>query len=244
MPQFLVKKSALGDGKARLDGDEAHHARDVFRLKEGDTIRLFDGDGKGFEGQISHMGKKDIDIRIFSTHQSEAPPAVLITLGQSLIPHQAMDDVIQQATELGVEEIIPVASRRSIVRLSSPRSHSKKEHWNKVALAGCKQCERLKVPVIRGPMDIEDVPEIFGNYDLVLVADSHWADESLRSCMSKVFNIKKILVIVGPEGGLTYPEIEMLKNRGARIVSLGGYTLRSQTAAIHLLSVISHLYGL
>ena len=142
MPQFFVRKEAISNGWAEVEGDEAHHARDVFRLKRGDAIKLFDGEGNGFGGRVADVSRSRLRVEIV-TRAAEPAPRMRVTLAQSVLPRDAMDWVIEKAVELGVSEIAPVMPMRSIARLDPKRRTEKKEHWEKLVLAACKQCERL-----------------------------------------------------------------------------------------------------
>jgi len=242
MAQFLVRKELINDGFARLEGEEAHHARKAHRLKAGDTIRIFDGEGTGYEGLIADAGKNGLRVKILSRVPEAPRPILSVVLAQSLLPGEAMDDVIQRATELGADEIVPVSGGRSIVKLSASRRHAKIEHWEKVALAGCKQSHRLRLPRIHPVTRLEDLLSRLGDHDLVLVPDTAHSGETLRHCLSVVFNVRKALVLIGPEGGFEAAEVASFKQRGARLVSLGAEVLRSGTAALHVLSVLKYLY--
>ena len=157
MVQFWIPKNTVQNQLARLEGEEAHHARDVFRMKEGDSIRLFDGEGNGYQGKIRRISEEAVEAEVLSSVQAPSKPSVSVVLGQSMIPRERMDEVVEKATELGALEIIPVLSQRSIIRLSLQKRKAKKSHWEKVALSACKQCDRLDLPKIHEVVKLEEL---------------------------------------------------------------------------------------
>lgn len=240
MVQFLIDPKAISNGGAKLKGEEARHARDVMRVQVGDAVRLFDGQGKGYEGKVAKLSPAAIDVEELKPFLSPTS-RVQLSLAQSLLPHSAMDDLVHKATELGMKNLIPIVTRRTIVRLDGAKRDSKKEHWQKITLAACKQCDRLDIPVVRDVMKFEDLPKLFGEFDLVILCEPLFPEETLKVCLARVFSVERILIVTGPEGGFTEDEVKSARAKGARCVSLGSGILKSETAAIFALSVLRYL---
>ncbi|PIX05537.1 MAG: 16S rRNA (uracil(1498)-N(3))-methyltransferase, partial [Gallionellales bacterium CG_4_8_14_3_um_filter_54_18] len=154
MPRFYCPPPLPDQGSFNLPPGAAHHASRVLRLREGDAVQLFDGEGHECHGVIDDLSGKQIvigDIRQVAAGR-ESPLPVL--LAQALSSSEKMDWVIQKATELGVVEIQPLATERSIARLSAERAQKRTEHWQQVIIAACEQCGRNVLPVIHPPLDI------------------------------------------------------------------------------------------
>ncbi len=240
MPQFLVSPTDLKNGKAVLTGEEAHHARDVVRIRAGDPIRLFDGAGTGFRGTVSAFQGKGVEVRIESSFREDRDTGPVLV--QSLLPKEAMDWLVEKATELGVREIIPITTRRTQVRLEKKRAEEKRAHWEKTALAACKQCDRLRLPVVRGVLSLEEwlaaVPPggIFYYGDLSPKAVP-LRDEILRDSAGP----KWTGIVIGPEGDFDDAEKTAMRKAGLRPVSFGSSVFRSETAAIYACSIFNYL---
>lgn len=241
MPQFFVRKNAIKDGWATLEGEEAHHARAVCRLKVGDPIRVFDGEGRGLEGRIEGVSRRTVGVKISVEHHEPDGHGINVVLGQSLVPRDAMDWIVEKATELGAGEIIPVVSERSIVKLGAVKRSSKRSHWQRLALSACKQCGRLILPKIHEVTPLRELARGAEHYDLVLLTDPDGDAFSIEEYSRLVREAKNILAIVGPEGGYSKGEVKEWTDRGAKRVSLGLKTLRSETAALYVLGILRFL---
>ncbi len=227
--------------KASLDGDEARHARDVFRLKEGDPIRLFDGKGSAAAGRITAATKAGLEVRIETRLPSDPIPVISLELAQALVPGETMDQIVRQAAELGVNRIWPVACERSVVRLDADKRLTKLEHWKKTVLAACKQCDRNTLPEVMPVITPRDLAARFGDYAAVLAASPQDPDGGLALPACPATGPSRALLLIGPEGDFSPAEIALFRQAGARVVSLGPLILKSDTAAAAALAVLGHL---
>ncbi|MBP9733240.1 MAG: 16S rRNA (uracil(1498)-N(3))-methyltransferase [Candidatus Omnitrophica bacterium] len=226
----------------RLDGDEAKHARDAYRLTAGDEIRIFDGKGKASVGTISEAAKSGLEIRIDRALDPDPVFPVQLDLGQALMPNQTMDDVMRQATELGVSRVWPIACERSIVKLDAAKRLAKLEHWRKTSLAACKQCDRNTLPEIMPVIGADDLVGRFNEFGAVLTACPQKPEGELGLWISdKPLDPARILLLIGPEGDFSPDEIARFSANGSRIVSLGPLILKSDTAAASAISVLQYL---
>lgn len=235
MPQFHVKKGTVSGGRAVLDGDEAHHARDVVRLKSGDAISLFDGEGAGYDGLITAVSRSKIEIDVTGSRTEPEGPAPRVTLAQSILPAEAMEWSVWKATELGADAVLPLLAERCVAR------SEKKAHWEKTALAACKQCGRLRLPRILPSAKPKDTD--YALYDLILLGCLEPGSKPLAEVLGRGSRPQSALVLVGPEGDFTPEETRFFLSRGAVPVTLGRHVLKSETAAVHLLSVLKYVYG-
>lgn len=244
MTQFYLPKPELNipGAIARLEGDEARHARDAYRLKEGDPIRLFDGAGSAALGTILAASKAALDVRIDRCLASDPVFRARLDLAQALVPHQTMDEIVRQATELGVSRIWPIACERSVVRLDAGKRTAKLDHWKRTSMAACKQCDRNTLPEILPVTTPGELIGRFGEYGAVYAACPQGAQGELELAGSRSELMPdRVLVLIGPEGDFTPGEMDAFRKAGARVVTLGPLILKSDTAAASALSVLQYL---
>lgn len=242
MVQFFLPPDRwnLLHGEIRLEGDEARHAGGAFRLGPGDSVRLFNGAGSAALGRIRSSTRSALDITIEKRLAPDPEPKLRIDLAQALVPHETMDQIVRQTTELGVTRIWPVVCERSVVRLDAQKRLSKVEHWKKTALAACKQCDRNTLPEVMPVLTARELATRFAEYDAVLAACPVEPEEELSIPKAAVKG-GRILLAIGPEGDFSPEEIAEFKQKGARVVSLGLHILKSDTAAAAALAVLQYL---
>jgi 16S rRNA (uracil1498-N3)-methyltransferase len=240
MPRFYCPPPLPCQGSFNLPADAAHHASRVLRLRAGDSVQIFDGLGNECHGVLEEPGGKQVIVSdiIRVDVCRESPLQVL--LAQALSSSEKMDWVIQKATELGVTEIQPLATERSIARLSPERAAKRTEHWQQVAISACEQCGRNVLPVIHAPLDI-----------MVWLQQMRATDHSkyillpqgTASLQSQAKPQGTIALLVGAEGGFTQTESDSAQLCGFTPVRLGARVLRTETAAVAGLAVLQTLWG-
>ena len=229
--------------RATLASDEARHLRDVLRLKEGAEVYVFDGTGKEFRCGVKQSTRDFAELEIHEEVEPARPESPLsLTLAVALLKGEKFDLVVQKATELGVTRIVPVITRFADIRLRDESdAHKRVLRWQRIALEAAKQSGRAALPLVNGPMK-------FGSL-LINTANQH----SLRLLFAErdgegLVDLKQpspeaITALVGSEGGWSDEEIEQAREAGWQIVTLGGRTLRAETAAITVAALLQHLYG-
>lgn len=241
MSRFYVPKDNVKGKEILVEGEEAHHILDVMRLEEGDEVVVFDGTGKEYQGVIEESNKKTKHILVVVESVREKSPNTLpeITLAQALPKKGKMDYIAEKATELGVSEILPVVTARSIVRPDEKSKVKKVERWRKIAIEASKQCGRMSVPRVGEVTAFKEIKDILSSYDMVLMAC--FSEEALpvKKAISGT-RPKKILVLVGPEGGFTPEEIELVREENTKYISLGERVLKSDTAGLFVLSSLNY----
>lgn len=243
MSRFYVRPEAVKDGRIYIEKEESHHIIDVMRLREGDMVTVFDGTGKEYKGNISSAENKRVIIDVSETKAAGRKRPVSVSLAQAIPKKDKMDLIVQKATELGVDAILPVESARTIVRPKGERRQHKIERWQKKAVEASKQCGRTELPNIRDIARFSDVVRLISEYDLAIMLCLAERAAPFKSVLKKANRPKSILAIVGPEGGFTEDEIVAAAASGAVLISLGSLTLRSDTAAIAALSILNHEYA-
>ena len=240
---FLDTDNAIRLGELiSLAQDRFHYLIDVLRLKVGDSILIVDKINNVWKALIEDVGDKYLKLRIITLLKEENKelPAK-IYLYQSILKNKNTDIVIQKATELGVFEIHPIITKRSVVIPKEERSKKRVERWQKIAEGASEQSGRTVVPKVFHLMSIADSLKSLPEDCFYIVP---WEEENKINIKS-VFHkrndsYRSVAVFIGPEGGFDYKEVKAIKDLGGVSVSLGTRILRSETAAIYLMSVLNY----
>jgi 16S rRNA (uracil1498-N3)-methyltransferase len=240
MPRFYCPPPLPQNGSFELPADAAHHASRVLRLREGDAVQIFDGIGGECHGVIAELSGKRVlvsNINITNTHR-ESPLKVM--LAQALSSSEKMDWIIQKATELGVTEFQPLATERSVAKLSSERAEKRIEHWQQVAIAACEQCGRNVLPKIHAPLDIMVwLQQIRATPDTKFIL----LPQGAATLSSHVQPPSNVVLLIGAEGGFAQAESESALLCGFTPIRMGTRVLRTETAAIAGLAALQILWG-
>ena len=242
MPRFFINPESWDTDDLKLDGDEFHHCINVLRLQEGDPIIIFNGQGIEMETIINSVSKKTAYLN--GQGQKQSPSAkTKIALGQAIPKGKNMDLIIEKATELGVNQIYPIVTERTIIRLNEREIIKKQGKWQRVAIEACKQSGQNWLPKVNKPQKISSILEsTFKEFELVLIASLQESAEHLKSILSTIRNknLESVFILIGPEGDFTPSETNKIIEAGAKPMTLGPITLRSETAAIYAISIIAH----
>jgi len=223
-----------------LDEFSSHHALRVMRVKVGDFLILFNGDGFEYRGRISDINKKTINVEILSKEKNNNESPIIINLFQSISSNEKMDMVIQKATELGVSSIQPIFTSRSTVKLSLDRTKKRLIHWRQVAISACEQSGRSKIPTIKSPIEFDQISEGIktNSLNLLLHPDNLEESSNLPNEYSGDINI-----FIGPEGGFSQDEALLLKKQNCINIQLGPRILRTETAPLAIIAILQYKYG-
>jgi len=215
----------------------AHYLSRVLRVAAGQTIVLFNGDGHDYVAEVIRPGKKQVILSVTSRLPGTAESSLKITVVQAISRGERMDQTLQKCTELGVAAFRPLLSKRVEVRLRAEKYAKRLEHWQRVVISACEQSGRAVVPEVLGPLEFDDwlVMEPAGQR-LVLAPG---AETSLAGV--KLNDVAEL--VVGPEGGFSDTELELMGSRGIEAVSLGPRVLRTETAAPAAVAVLQALAG-
>jgi 16S rRNA (uracil1498-N3)-methyltransferase len=223
----------------RLEGGAATHVVRVLRLRGGDPITLFNGDGWEHPGVVSTIRGGAVDVEIAGRVAGLEESPLALTLVQGVARGERMDLVMQKATELGVARIVPVLTERCVVKLDERQGRRKLAHWQAVTVAACEQSGRSRLPVVEAPVRIDQwlVRETLPARRLTLAPG---AATSLRELGG---DWREAVLLVGPEGGLTDGERAAAAAAGYQACSLGRRVLRTETAALVALAVLQAAHG-
>lgn len=239
-PRFFCPVTLPSNGTFELPPDAAHHANRVLRLRVGDNVQIFDGEGRACNATISEISGKRVDINIINACPAQSIAPLRIVLAQAMSSSEKMDWVVQKATELGAAEIQPVQTQRSVAKLTNERAEKRTEHWRGVVIAACEQCGRNDLTQVHTPIDL-----------------SHWLASMRLTEGSKFILLPggdtalhaqskpqgQVTLLVGPEGGFSPDEAIMAKQAGFIPILLGPRILRTETAAISGITALQMLWG-
>lgn len=222
-----------------LKGREHHHLTRVMRIQRGETIEVFDGRGNYHSARVERIDSSITKLRIVKSYFENKARFKLI-LAPALIKPKSMDLMLQKSTEMGASCISPVLAERSVVKLE--RNIQKKiTRWEKIVLSAAKQCGRAYLPKIEKPVPLARfLKEKAGGTGLCLYQHEQYLLKDILEESSP--SPEKVFLLVGPEGDWTDPEKKNIVQHGFRMASLGPKTLRSETAAICGLAIISHFW--
>jgi len=236
--RFFAPPSAFNFAKrtVRLAADEARHLREVLRLKPGDEVSVFDGEGKEFRARVGQARREFAELELQDEIEPARPESPLkITLAVALLKGEKFDLVVQKATELGVVKIVPLITRYADIKLRDEADATKRvARWQRIALEAAKQSGRAVMPAVSLPAEFTSVLDPLNPCFLFSEKGGHGLTQ---------IETDEITAIVGSEGGWSDEELEQARAAGAQIVTLGGRILRAETAAITAAALLQHRFG-
>ena len=244
-PRLYCPTSLGNDELIDLPAAAAHHAARVLRLREGDPVTLFNGEGGESEARLTRIGSRSVSAMVGQHHAVERESPLQVTLLQGMAGAERMDYVIQKAVEMGVAAIAPVTMARSVTRLDAARASKRAEHWRAVIVASCEQCGRNCLPLLHPLRDFDaalgspDDPGATTGAVLSLVL-SPGEGKSLTAFERPSGAIR---LLIGPEGGLAPEELAAAHRAEFRTVRLGPRVLRTETAGVAALAAMNALWG-
>ena len=234
-----ISNSLSIGSEIELSATAATHATRALRLNVGDDVVLFNGDGNDYPAQLTMVKKNEViaKIREQTRVKNEAP--ISIHLAQAISSGDRMDFTIQKAVEMGVTSIQPIASQRSVVKLSGERAEKRITHWQNIVISACEQCGRATVPIVKAPLSLPQWLASIKPTDLMITLAPNAAC-SLKDLPQPKADIH---LLVGAEGGLTNDEIKLSTQQGFTAVRLGKRILRTETAPLAAIAAMQTLWG-
>lgn len=240
VPRFYFPSPAPRGGVFELPPEAARHASRVLRLRTGDPVQVFDGEGHAWGAVIQEISGKRVLLDQLAPCP-EAPPLPLrIVLAQAMCSSEKMDWVVQKAVELGVAEIQPVQARRSVARLSGERVQRRAEHWRSVVVSACEQCGCNTLPQVHAPRELDEwLAQVKNETGARFILQP----EGAIPLPERPRPQDRAILLVGPEGGFSADEVLMAEQAGFSPVLLGSRILRTETAALAGIAALQTLWG-
>ena len=244
-PRFFAPDLASGGEVVTLPQEEARHLTRVLRLGEGDTITMFDGRGNEFLARVEHVARDQVAVRPLRRTQPAEEPSVTLTLAQALLKGNKLDDVVRDATTLGIAVVQPLLTSRTSVPASAAWHGHALERWQRIAVASTKQCRRAVVPELRPALEFARFLDRDESALRVLLVEPHpWSEYTKDiGVLQAQAKPQSATVAIGPEGSWTEEEISQAAAHGFVPLTLGGRTLRADAVPVAAVAVLQFLWS-
>ena len=242
MYHFFVTPAQIMDGYAVITGQDVNHIRNVLRMKAGEQVGIRDGISRSYVCELENIGGEEIRARILEedTNLSELPAELY--LFQGLPKSDKMELIIQKAVELGVYAIVPMATKRAVVKLDDKKEAKKLARWQSIAESAAKQAKRLIIPEVMPVMSFKEAVAFAKTLDIRLMPYELAENMAYtREVLAKIEPGQSIGIFIGPEGGFAEEEVELALSSQMETITLGKRILRTETAGMTVLSILMYL---
>ncbi|OGW02297.1 MAG: hypothetical protein A2889_01395 [Nitrospinae bacterium RIFCSPLOWO2_01_FULL_39_10] len=243
MHRFFVNRKSIIADHVKITGNDAEQIRKVLRIREGEEIAVLDGLGWEYKVKLTEIKKGHVTGEIIFKDFKSEDTKIKIVLGQGIPKGEKMDFIVQKATELGVNEIVPLKLERCIVKIPPLGGLEKIKRWQRIAKESSEQSLRRFIPSINTIYDLSQFCDKYKDTDLKIVFYEEEKKKGLKKFLNEKGEVKSISVIVGPEGGLSSEEIEIANSYGFISIGLGQRILRTETVALSAISILQFIYG-
>ena len=239
MDRFFVDKNNidLENGTCIIEGEDVKHISKVLRCKVGEKLEICDKDNSEYICEITDINKNQVDLNILQKNEIKRESDLKVKLYQGLPKSTKMEFILQKLTEVGVDEIILVSTKRSVVKVDDKKEGKKLERWERIIYEAAKQSKRGKIPTLRGVLSFDEALEDMKNNDMNICPYENEKTVSIKSAR-RGYDINNIGIFVGPEGGFEEEEIQTLQDIDSKVVSLGPRILRTETASVVASSIV------
>ena len=240
MYRFYVSADQLAEKEVFISGGDVNHIKNVLRLEVGDWIVACDGNGTDYVSRIQSICSDEVVASIEKVQPTGTELPVRITLFQGMPKKDKLELIIQKAVELGACEIVPVMTKRTVVKLSEEKKINKRlERWQSIAYAAAKQCDRGIIPTVHKPVSYEEALAMADQLDYnVIQYELQTGMEEARKIVDQACKQRSLGIFIGPEGGFEPEEVERAMTRNIHPMTLGKRILRTETAGMALLSIL------
>ena len=241
MHHFFVTPEQVREGQIRIEGSDVNHMKNVLRMKLGEELHVSDGNNKKYLCEIVSMDADSVYTVIKEELVSDTELPSKIHLFQGLPKSDKMELIVQKAVELGVYEIIPVATKRAVVKLDDKKAEKKVERWNSISESGAKQSGRNVIPKVKSVMGYKEAMQYANTLDVILIPyELAEGMNETRQVIEAIRPGQSVGIFIGPEGGFETAEVEYAVAQGAKVITLGKRILRTETAGLTTLSILMY----
>lgn len=242
MYHFFVEKDQIEETELVITGGDVNHIRNVLRMRPGECIAVSDGMGREYCCRLKEVGSDKVIAEILKEQRESRELPARIYLFQGLPKGDKMEWILQKAVELGVFQVIPVVTQRTVVKLDKKKEDAKVRRWNSIAESAAKQSGRSLIPQVTEVMSFKEALAFTGGFDVKIIPFEHAEGmEETKRQLEQIRSGMSVGIFIGPEGGFEESEIVLAESQGVRPVSLGKRILRTETAGMMILSVIGYL---
>ena len=242
MHRFFAEPGQIGEKEIVITGADVNHIRNVLRMRTGEEVLIADGRGAEYRCKLTDLSENEVRAQILWKLDGNAELASAVTLFQGLPKSDKMDLIVQKCVELGVDRIVPVSTKRAVVKLDAKKEETRLKRWNTISESAAKQSGRGVIPEVSGVMSFEKALEEAKKLDVLLIPyerAEHMAES--RRVMGEIRPGQSVGVFIGPEGGFEESEVEEAVAAGAKAITLGKRILRTETAGLAVMSMLSYL---
>ena len=231
MHHFFVTPQQISGDKIRIEGGDVNHMKNVLRMKLHEKAEISDGESRTYLCEVEAYEEDVAVLHILEEMEADTEPASKLYLFQGLPKSDKMELIVQKAVELGVYQVIPVAMKRSVVRLDDKKAAKKADRWNSIAESAAKQAGRSRIPEVTMPLSYKEALKMAEELDVTLLPYELAGGMEVTSGQS-------VGIFIGPEGGFEPEEVDAAVSMGAKVITLGRRILRTETAGLATLAIL------
>jgi 16S rRNA (uracil1498-N3)-methyltransferase len=243
MHRFFVSNENIQNDTIVIIGDDVAHITRVLRLRVNEKIEISNGCGIEYICSISEISKKEVICSILETFKNTTEAPIEITLFQGIPKSQKMDLIVQKCVEIGAVDFYPVITERVIVKLDDKDISSKIDRWNRISEEAAKQSNRGIIPRVHNPITFEKAINFMKDMDLCIIPYENEKNTNIKEIIKDKSNIKKVGIIIGPEGGFEAKEVKTCIDNNILPVTLGPRILRTETAGFVAATIVQYELG-
>lgn len=239
MHHFFVTPQQISGDKIRVEGGDVNHMKNVLRMKLHEKAEISDGESRTYLCEVEAYEEDVAVLHILEEMEADTEPASKLYLFQGLPKSDKMELIVQKAVELGVYQVIPVAMKRSVVRLDDKKAAKKADRWNSIAESAAKQAGRSRIPEVTMPLSYNEALKMAEELDVTLLPyELAGGMEVTREVIRQIKSGQSVGIFIGPEGGFEPEEVDAAVSMGAKVITLGRRILRTETAGLATLAVL------
>lgn len=239
MHHFFVTPQQISGDKIRIEGGDVNHMKNVLRMKLHEKAEISDGESRTYLCEVEAYEEDVAVLHILEEMEADTEPASKLYLFQGLPKSDKMELIVQKAVELGVYQVIPVAMKRSVVRLDDKKASKKADRWNSIAESAAKQAGRSRIPEVTMPLSYNEALKMAEELDVTLLPyELAGGMEVTREVIRQIKSGQSVGIFIGPEGGFEPEEVDAAVSIGAKVITLGRRILRTETAGLATLAVL------
>ncbi len=240
--KFIIDPSQIVNSQIKIQGQDARHILKVLRLNKGDTLSLTDGNGQDYEGTIVETSSSSLHVEPGLPVPSSTESPLWITLCSGMLKYKKMDWIIENLVPIGISEWVPFFCQRSVPRPDAKAVAKKFDRWQTIVKESLKQCRRSNLVKVHSPMNFPSVMELSQDFDTKI---AFWEEENTanKPDWKSLAPAKRVIILIGPEGGFPREEISLAQSKGFVSCSLGPRILRGEIAALCAANLVQHEFG-